>query len=135
MQRRWASRRPEHPWILAEEDGRILGYACGSTFNERVAYRWSVSVGVYLAHDILGRGVGPRLYAELFTRLNAIGFHNAFAGITEGNERSVRFHESQGFTKVAHYRNVGFKMGRWHDVSWWQKELRPCTGAPAPLGQ
>lgn len=135
MRRRLRETARTHPWLCAEEGGRILGYAYACRHRERAAYRWSVEVSVYVDASARGRGVGRALYRELFGRLRRQGFVNAFAGVTLPNRASVALHESLGFRPVGVYHGVGFKAGRWRDVGWWEKRLRPRPRRPAePAG-
>ena len=121
-------------WMVAEDDGAVVGYAYAAPFHERSAYRWSAEVSIYLAEAARGRGIGRLLVEDLLEGLRDAGYVNAFAGVALPNEPSVRLFESVGFVKIAHQRNVGFKLGRWHDVAWWQLELRtPTVPPPAVL--
>ena len=119
-----------HPWLIAENDGTVLGFAYGSAHRERAAYRWASDVTVYVDPDHQRRGVGRSLYERLLLQLADQGFHVACAGITLPNESSVGLHRSLGFTEVGVYRRIGFKFGAWHDVSWWQSELRELELPP-----
>jgi L-amino acid N-acyltransferase YncA len=127
MRGRIANILERFPWLVAE-DGGVLGYAYGSQHRARAAYRWSVDVSVYVSQDARRRGIGRMLYAELIPMLRAQGFYNAFAGIALPNDASIGIHRAFGFEPIGVYRNVGYKNGRWHDVSWWQLQLRE----PAP---
>ena len=113
----------DYPYLVAEADRRVLGYAYGSRHRDRAAYRSSVDVAVYVDEAARGRRVGWALYDALLPRLASAGAHAAFAGITLPNAGSVRLHESVGFKPVGVYREVGFKLGRWLDVGWWQRLL------------
>ncbi|HWE22465.1 MAG TPA: arsinothricin resistance N-acetyltransferase ArsN1 family B [Myxococcales bacterium] len=117
------------PWLVFEEE-RVLGYAYASKHRERAAYQWCVDVSVYVAEDQRRRGVGRALYTSLLELLRLQGFYAAHAGVTLPNGASVALHESFGFRRVATYPAVGFKMGVWYDVGWWQLELRPRVGTP-----
>lgn len=108
------------PYLVAERDGRILGYAYATKWRDRAAYRFSVETTVYLDPEEVGRGLGTRLYAELFPLLLERGVHAAMAGIALPNEASVALHEKIGMRKVAHFEQVGFKLDRWIDVGYWQ---------------
>jgi len=112
-----------HPWLVADEDGMVVGYAYASQHRTRAAYRWATDVSVYVAPSHHGRGIGRRLYNELFERLRAQGFRIACAGIALPNDASVGLHEAMGFQPVGVYRRIGWKLGAWHDVGWWQLEL------------
>jgi phosphinothricin acetyltransferase len=120
-----------HPWLIFEEDNIIQGYAYSSLFAPRAAYRWSVESTIYLKQDSHRRGIGRALYTSLFAILKEQGFYNVFAGITLPNPASVGIHESFGFENSAVYKNVGYKFGHWHDVGWWQMQLKPLTENPA----
>lgn len=130
MRERIAKTQERWPWLVAQST-RILGYAYGSRHRERAAYRWSVDVTVYVAEDARGIGVGKALYAHLFDLLKERGFYNAFAGIALPNDPSIALHRAFGFEAIGIYRNVGFKLGQWRDVSWWQLRLHEATGSPA----
>ncbi len=108
------------PWLLAERDGQLLGYAYASRWRERQAYRFSVETTVYLAPDAHGQGVGSALYTQLFDLLRGAGYHTAMAVIALPNAPSIALHEKFGMRKVAHFSEVGHKFGRWHDVGNWQ---------------
>ena len=122
-----------HLWLVAEQDGEIVGYAYASPFHPRAAYRWSAEVSVYLAHAARGRGIGKRLVAELVDRLQEMGFVNVFGGTSLPNPASERLLDSLGFKKVAHQEHVGFKFDAWHDVSWRQLTLQEPTVPPPEL--
>jgi L-amino acid N-acyltransferase YncA len=117
-------------WLVAEDAGRVAGYAYAGSFRNRKAYQWSVEVSAYVDPLFHGRGVGRRLYEGLIAFLVGRGYCTAYAGITLPNEASVRFHEALGFTPVGVFRRAGRKFGAWHDVGWWQRELRD-----APLAE
>ena len=121
-----------HAWLVAEREGRVVGYAYATAFNERPAYRWSASVSVYIAEGARGAGVGRALYEALFARLRERGFRMACAGITLPNEASVGLHEGLGFERSGLNREIGWKEGAWRDVGWFQLELSPATEGPPP---
>lgn len=111
------------PWLVAEIDGAVAGYAYATKWRVRHAYRFSVESSVYLAPDSAGKGIGAKLYGVLLERLRAGGYHLAIGGIALPNAASVALHEKMGFEKVAHFSEVGFKFGRWTDVGYWQLAL------------
>ncbi len=119
-----------HPWLVAEREGEILGYAYACEHRSRPAYRWSVEVSVYVSADHHGKGHGRRLYESLFDDLRERGFRMAYAGITLPNEASVALHEKLGFEPIGVYRRIGWKAGAWRDVGWWQLELSPGAEDP-----
>ncbi len=108
------------PWLVAELEGTLVGYAYASRWKSRSAYRHSVETTIYLERGHEGRGIGKRLYSELLSRLRAQGIHVAIGGAALPNEASVALHEKLGFERVATFRQVGFKQNRWVDVAYWQ---------------
>jgi L-amino acid N-acyltransferase YncA len=121
------------PWLVfTGSDDRVLGYAYASKHRERMAYQWSVDVAIYVDLEQRRRGIGRALYTSLAALLRLQGFYAAHAGITLPNPASVALHESLGFRPVGVYQAVGYKLGSWHDVGWWQSSLRERAGEPAP---
>ena len=121
-----------YPWLVCCARGRVLGYAYAGEHSARAAYQWSVNVSVYIHARSRRLGVGQALYDTLFSILQMQGFVRAYAGITLPNEASVGFHESFGFTDVGIFSRVGYKLGTWHDVGYWQKAIQFSNGRPAP---
>jgi L-amino acid N-acyltransferase YncA len=128
--RRLSDTLVSHPWLVCEIGGRMAGYAYASKHRARAAYQWSVDTSVYVDAAFRRSGVGRGLYRSLFGILSAQGFFNAFAGIALPNPASVALHEAVGFEPLGVYRRVGFKLGAWHDVGWWQLTLRAHDAAP-----
>ncbi|MFC0167330.1 arsinothricin resistance N-acetyltransferase ArsN1 family B [Pseudoduganella danionis] len=130
MQQRIADvQRGGLPWLVVEVDGVLAGYAYATKWRVRHAYRFSVESSVYLAPDTAGKGLGTALYQQLLARLTAGGYHLVIGGIAQPNPASVALHEKMGFEKVAQFREVGFKFGRWIDVGYWEKTLAAPTPA------
>ncbi len=124
-----------YPWLVADDRGRVAGYAYASRHHERVGYRWAADVAVYVASGRRRHGIGRALYRALLPLLIRQGIQVACAGVTLPNEASVALHESFGFELVGIYRRIGWKAGAWRDVGWWQLELVPAgTSAPPELG-
>jgi phosphinothricin acetyltransferase len=121
-----------HQFLVAEAGGRVVGYAYACRWRDRPAYDWAVEVSVYVDADHQGEGVGRALYAELLDRLAAQGFRVAIAGVTLPNPASVALHEGMGFEPIGALRDVGWKLGAWHDVGYWQLRLRPDAADPPP---
>lgn len=111
------------PWLVAEQDGRIVGYAYASKWKGRCAYRFSAECTVYLDPDCVGMGYGTKLYERLFAALRERGMHAVIGGVALPNPASVALHEKLGMTKVAHFREVGFKFDKWIDVGYWEVTL------------
>jgi len=127
MAQRIGNALENYAWVVAELDGRLAGYAYASPHRPRGAYRFSAETTVYVHPDFYRRGIGRRLYQHLFEALRPLDYYHAFAGITLPNDGSVGVHRSVGFSHVGTFPNVGFKFGRWHDVSWWYRELKDGT--------
>ncbi len=122
---------PELPWLVAAEGGEVVGFAYASPHRARASYRWAVDVSVYLDASLRGRGLGRGLYSALLPIVTRLGYVRAFAGVTLPNDASVGLHEAMGFTAVGVYREVGFKLGSWRDVGWWQLALHSPPQDPA----
>ncbi|MCJ2187043.1 arsinothricin resistance N-acetyltransferase ArsN1 family B [Novosphingobium beihaiensis] len=123
MARRIAAYGESHAWLIAEASGQVAGYAYASAHRARAAYASSCDVAVYVDPDHARQGIGKALYEALFLLLKDKGLHAAFAGIALPNPGSVGLHEAMGFTPVGIYREVGWKLGAWRDVGWWQRLL------------
>jgi phosphinothricin acetyltransferase len=132
MEQRVAALTTTYPWLVCAANGAVVGYAYASRHRERAAYQWSADVSVYIRADQHRRGIGRALYTALLRIVTAQGFCNAYAGITLPNASSVGLHEALGFTPVGAYRAVGYKLGAWHDVGWWELALQPRGAAPSP---
>lgn len=111
------------PWIVAEVDGKLAGYAYATKWRVRAAYRFAVESSVYLAGAFAGQGLGSALYADLIARLRAANIHLVIGGIALPNPASIALHEKMGYEKVAHFSEVGRKFERWIDVGYWQLKL------------
>jgi phosphinothricin acetyltransferase len=124
--RNWIEARrsnPRHPAFVAEEAGRIIGFANASPFDERQAYETSIKVSVFLVSEAQGRGVGGGLYTALFDAVGQADVHRAFALIVAPNPASVALHERFGFRHVSTLDEVGRKFGRYHSVMWFEKRF------------
>ncbi|MCR6721273.1 MAG: GNAT family N-acetyltransferase [Chitinophagaceae bacterium] len=129
------ARRIEHyneyaPWLVADEHGRVAGYAYASRHRERGGYQWSVECSIYMHPDFNGSGTAAKLYQALFKILQWQGFRNVYAVINLPNDRSVRFHEKLGFQYQFTFENVGYKLGKWKNVGWWLLNLNPYDNPP-----
>ena len=112
-----------YPYLVAERNGQVVGYAYAGPHQARSAYRFSVEVTLYVAEQAQRTGIGRALYGTLLPTLAQAGFHAAFAGVTLPNAGSVGLLEAVGFKPIGVYIEVGFKFGEWLDVGWWQRLL------------
>ena len=119
-----------HPWLVAERDGEVAGYAYASPHRSRPGYRWTADVAVYVDDAHRRSGVGRELYGALLPLLTRQRIKNACAGIALPNPGSVGLHESFGFELVGVYKEIGYKRGAWLDVGWWQLALLPASTPP-----
>lgn len=119
-----------HEWLVAERNGQVAGWASAGPFHARPAYRWSVSVGVYVGAASQGQGVGRELYDALLPGLEARGFVTALALIAVPNPGSVALHERCGFERVAVLEAIGYKAGGWRDVAWYRRALAAPSDPP-----
>lgn len=124
--------RLKYPWLVAEEHGNMVGYAYATAYRDRIAYQWMAETSIYVLKDKQNTGLAQKLYNSLLELLTEQGIYKAYAVITIPNEKSIRFHEKMGFTHFATYKKVGYKLGTWHDVGWWEKELTLPNTVPLP---
>lgn len=122
----------QYPYLVCDIDGKIAGYAYGSAFRTRSAYQWTTEVTAYTHPHFHRHGIGRSLYTSLITILQKQEYTNAVAGIALPNDASVGFHEAIGFTLVGTFKNVGYKLGDWHSVGWWERELQTMPVSPTP---
>ena len=122
-----------YPYLVAEERGRVLGYAYAGRLRDRAAYDWDAELSVYLEQNVRGRGVGTALYLCLLDLLALQGVRWAYGVVTMPNEASHRLHMGLGFRLAATFPEMGYKHGRWWDVNWYLKELAPRREHPAPI--
>jgi L-amino acid N-acyltransferase YncA len=132
MRQRLTETLPHLPWLVCEHDGQVLGYAYASRHRARAAYQWAVDTTVYVHEQARRTGMGRALYSSLREVLALQGYYNAYAGIALPNVGSVGLHEAVGFRPVGVYRKVGYKLGAWHDVGWWQLSLQALQDKPDP---
>ena len=130
MARRIRATLDRTPWLVAEVDGMVAGYAYADRHRERPGYRWAVNISVYVADGFTGRGIGRSLYDRLLDLLRRQGFVNAYAGITLPNPASVALHDGIGMRRIGVYERVGYKLGAWHDVAWYGLRLADPPGLP-----
>ncbi|MFN5722482.1 MAG: GNAT family N-acetyltransferase [Betaproteobacteria bacterium] len=136
MQRRHADVQAKGlPWLVAERDGLVLGYAYANAFRPRPAYRFFLEDSIYLAPEAQGAGMGRLLLAELVARCSALGARQMLAVIGDsGNEASIGVHRACGFQHTGVLKHSGWKFGRWLDVVLMQRSLGPGATEPAGPG-
>ena len=122
----------KYPCLVAEEGGRVVGFAYAHELRERIAFQWNAELSVYLAPAAQGQGVGSRLYAALIELLRLMGIKAAYGVVTSPNPASERLHSAFGFALMGVQPHAGFTCGAWHDVSWYVREIAPFEDAPAP---
>ncbi|MEM6762501.1 MAG: N-acetyltransferase family protein [Pseudomonadota bacterium] len=108
------------PYLVAELDGKVVGFAYAGGHGKRRGYYRAANIGIYVAEEVRGAGVGKAIYGVLLPELEARGIHTVMAAIVVPNDASVRLHEGMGFVKAGVFREVGHKFGRYLDVGWWQ---------------
>lgn len=129
---RFLSITAQFPWLVWEENGKVLGYAYGSLPFERAAYQWSAEASIYLCPEARGRGIGKSLYAALEDILRRQGYRKVYAIITTANEASVAFHKAVGYRHTATFPDCGYKFGQWYGTVWLEKDLNTWPTPPQP---
>ena len=122
----------KYPCLVAEEGGRIVGFAYAHELRERIAFQWNAELSIYLAPAAQGQGVGSRLYAALIELLRLTGIKAVYGVVTSPNAASERLHSAFGFALMGVQPHAGFTCGAWHDVTWYVREIAPFEDAPAP---
>lgn len=129
-----------HPYLAAERDGDILGYAYTSPFIGRAASSWSAEISIYLREDSCRLGLGRRLYQTLenISRAQNILNLNASIAVSEDGDpyvtrNSADFHAHLGYRQTAEFHRCGYKFGRWYNLIWMEKFLGNHPDSPAPV--
>ena len=120
MEQRVIEMQRKHSWLVWEENGNVIGYAYGGPWKVRAAYRHATELSVYMHPHHTGKGIGPQLYHAIIKEMQALNMHALIGGVALPNDASIKLHESLGFTKIAQFREVGWKLGRWVDVAYWE---------------
>lgn len=129
----WRSTAAVYPWLVARSAGDVVGFAKGSPYRARGAYRWTAEVTVYVDPKRHGAGVGTALYRQLIPILRAQGYVTLLAGITLPNPPSERLHAAFGFVACGVYHRAGWKFEKWHDVGFWELHLAAAELEPAKI--
>jgi Sortase and related acyltransferases len=123
----------KYPYLVAVYQDELVGYAYAGPYKGRAAYDWSVETTVYVQENCSIKGVGTALYQRLEYYLEQQGIYQLMACITEGNQKSVAFHEKFGYQMIGTFKQVGFKFEKWCDVLWMQKTLKPLPTTPEKI--
>ncbi len=123
----------DYPWLVCIYNNTVLGYAYGSRHRYKTAYQWSVESTIYLAPEIQNKGIGKIMYNALFSILKLQGYYSVFAGVALPNEGSEKLHTSMGFEEIGVFNKIGFKLNQWHDVKWFQLDLKQTNSTPHEL--
>lgn len=126
----------QHPWLVCEYNGEIIGYAYGSTQHERPGYQWTTETTIYLKPDFHGKGIARILYTALFNILKLQGYYTLYANVLSTNIGSCKFHKAMGFEEIGIYRNIGYKLGQWQSnlgMQYFLQEHNKEPKAPLPI--
>ena len=121
MEQRIATQSIDYPWLVYEDEGKVVAYAYVNKWKARSAYRFTLESTIYMSNDCTGKGIGTKLYQALFDELTTRTVRSVMAVIALPNPASIGLHEKMGFEKVAHFKEVGYKHKEWIDVGYWQK--------------
>ena len=128
------------PYLVAERDGKIVGYAYAGAFHPRRAYAWCAEISVYLAREARGAGIGRSLVAQLEFLMKRQGFCNAYAcvAVPRGEDEfldtnSLDFHTHIGYETIGRFHRCGCKFGHWYDMVWMEKFLQQGETPAAPV--
>lgn len=114
----------DHPWLVWEERGQVLGYAYGEPAFQRAAYQWAADIAIYIREDQVGRGIGRKLYEAVEGILRRQGYILIYAVVTSANTGSCAFHKAMGYHEAARFPDCGWKFGQWYSTIWFEKRLR-----------
>ncbi len=131
--RRVASVQTFYPYLVAEENGELLGYAYAHRIAERAAYHWGAELSIYLRPDAVRRGLGKQLYQSLIALLRLQGVRTVYGLVASPNPASEGLHRSLGFHRMGVQRNAGYKNGRWVDLIWFEQSIAPYVHQPGPV--
>jgi phosphinothricin acetyltransferase len=130
FQKRMEAVQKQFPWLVYEEEGKVVGYAYCSRFKERAAFDWDCECSVYIAEQAHRKGIATALYNQLFEMVQKLGYYNIYALITYSHGSSVSLHRKFGFNEVGVYKNTGYKMGQWWDLLVMEKRIHSFEETP-----
>ena len=122
-----------YPYLVAEEDGKPVGYAYAHPIGERAAFGWGAELSVYLDRSSSGRGLGRRMYTALMALLRLQGVRTVYGLVASPNPASEALHRSTGFHLMGNQKNAGFKNGQWIDLLWYERSILPYDLPPEPV--
>lgn len=128
----------QFPWLVCVIDGEIAGYAYASKHGERAAYRWSADLSVYINERFHRKHIASELYDEVIRLLQKQGYYTVYAGVSTPNPKSEAFHDAYGFRNLGEFKNVGYKLGKWLGVTWYElpiAEYKVNPEEPVPIGK
>lgn len=131
--RRMSSVSELYPYLAAEQQGKVLGYAYAHRIAQRAAYAWGAELSIYLHPDAAGKGLGKRLYQALIRLLQLQGVRTVYGLVASPNPASEGLHRSLGFQLMGIQHSAGYKNGRWIDLLWFERAIAPYTPEPAPI--
>ncbi|MDB1955991.1 GNAT family N-acetyltransferase [Clostridium tertium] len=123
----------DYPYLVCTLDDKIIGYAYSYRHKERAAYQWNVELSVYIDNAYLRYGLGKAFYTALIEISKLQNIKNIYGVVTSNNMNSEKLHEYFGFKKLGIYYNTGYKFGKWHDVTWFEKSINEEYCEPKPL--
>lgn len=123
----------KYPYLVAELDGKIVGYAYVTPYKSRAAYQWCVETSIYVDMACHAHGIGSLLYTKLIEILKMQRIRNVYACVTLPNEKSEALHKKFGFVLIGRFPGAGYKADGWHDIGWFEKHLDYGTDVPEPV--
>lgn len=123
----------DYPYLICEDDNKIIGYAYAHRHMTREAYQWNAELSIYLDKSYRSKGLGKEFYRKLIEILRLQGIKTVYGCVTVPNEKSEKLHTSLGFSSIGIYHNAGYKCGKWHDVQWFEKSINSYDLDPTPF--
>lgn len=130
---RMAGIAKDYPYLVCEQNQRIIGYAYAHRHMEREAYQWNAELSVYLDPSFTSKGLGKKLYLTLIEILKRQGIKTVYGCVTTPNTKSEGLHTALGFELLGTYHKAGYKNGAWRDVKWFEKPIAAYDCPPEPI--
>ena len=122
-----------YPYLVYEEDKKILGYAYAHSFMESEEYKWDAELSIYMDYNYKSKGLGKKLCIALINIIKYQGFKTLYSRVTSGNVASEKFHDYFGFKKCGMLCNTGYKLSKWHDVTIYEKKINEYDEKPKDI--